>query len=211
MHISINLATQPFEDRRSFVIRWSAITVAVLALTVGLLSLGVLRWQDRRQLDRDLAKINEQRAGLQQERQQTEAVLNEPQNRGTRDHAQFLNGLILRKTFSWTSVFSELEHILPPSVRVTAIRPEVDAENHLSVRMSVESDSRSAALEFVRRIEETREFRDPQLLNERHGSAAEGGGTAVNVNQSQNPNAVTYEVSAEYVPATTAKPGGGAR
>ncbi|MEO8725463.1 MAG: hypothetical protein ABI383_05015, partial [Acidobacteriaceae bacterium] len=92
MHISINLATQPFEDRRSFVIRWSAITAAVLALTIALISLGVLAWQGRRQLDRDLAKVNQQRGGLQRQRQQTEAVLNEPQNRGTRDHAQFLNG-----------------------------------------------------------------------------------------------------------------------
>jgi hypothetical protein len=202
MRISINLATQHYEDRRAFVMRWLAITAAVLAITVGLITLATLRWQDRRQLDRELAQINNQRLELQHERQQTEAVLNQPQNRGTRDHAQFINGLILRKTFSWTSVFSELEHILPAAVRVTAIRPEVDENNHLNIRVSVESESRTAALEFIRRIEETRDFRDPHLLNERHGSAAENGGEAVSVNQNQaqNPNAVTYEISAEYVP-----------
>jgi Tfp pilus assembly protein PilN len=206
MRISINLATQHYEDHRAFVIRWLGITAAVLAITIGLITLATMRWQDRRQLDRELAQINNQRLELQRERQQTEAVLNQPQNRGTRDHAQFLNGLILRKTFSWTSVFSELEHILPASVRVTAIRPEVDQNNHLNIRVSVESESRTAALEFIRRIEETRDFRDPHLLNERHGSAAEnGGGEAVNVNQAQNPNAVTYEISAEYVPGKSSE------
>ena len=198
--LAINLATQPFEDRRAFVLRWGALTAAVAAITLVLLGFAVNQWRDRRQTDRVLAGIAQQHAETQRERQRIENVLNEPQNRGTRDRAQFLNALILRKTFSWTAVFSELEHVLPPSVRVTAIRPEVDENNHLDIRLSVESDNRNAALEFIKRIESTKQFRNPQLLNEHHGQN-EGETVIVPAGQRMpSPNAVTYEIQAEYQP-----------
>ncbi|GAC1658283.1 MAG: hypothetical protein NVS9B15_19870 [Acidobacteriaceae bacterium] len=198
MRIAINLATQPFEDRRAFVLRWSAITTAVLLLALALLTLAFRQGQERRQTDQVFADIEQQRQQVQRERQRTEATLNEPQNRGTRDHAQFLNRVILRKTFSWTAVFSELEHVLPPSVKVTTIRPEVDENNHLNIRLAVESENRAAALDFIRRIESTNQFRNAQLLNEHHGHGEESG--VIPAGQTSNPNAVTYEIQAEYQP-----------
>ncbi len=215
MRISINLATQPFEDRRSFALRWAAITAAVLALTIALIVLSVIQYRNRQQYDRELSQINNQRTQVQKERQQVEVFLNQPQNRGTRDHAQFLNALILRKTFSWTAVFSELEHILPATVQVTAIRPEVDENNHLSVRLAVESESRDGALEFIKRIESTQHFRDPRLLAEHHGAPGEGGDVGGNLSRGngQSSNAVTYEISAEYIPTMVVNAGqnGGAK
>jgi type IV pilus assembly protein PilN len=199
MRISVNLASQPFEDRRSFFIRWGAITGAVLLVTLIFLGFSAKAFYDRRQSDRDLKAIQRQRDTVQRERARYEAFLNEPQNRGTRDHAQFVNALILRKAFSWTAVFSELEHTLPPRVKVTAIRPEVNAENQLSVRLSVESESRDQALDFIKRIETTKQFRDPHLLSEKHGSSD----NAAPGNNQQNPNIVTYEIGAEYVPSQT--------
>ncbi|HEY0565395.1 MAG TPA: hypothetical protein VGC88_07410 [Terriglobales bacterium] len=190
MRISINLATQPFEDRRSAVVRWSAIAVAMLLLTVGLMIWTVHTWHDRRTLDRQLADINGKRQNIALEKQQKEAVLNQPQNRGTRDRAQFLNELIARKQFSWTAVFSELEHILPNAVRIVAIKPDLNENNQLSVQLNVQSDNRGQAIEFIQRIEDTKQFRNAHLIREQHGS-----------NQpNTNPNEITYEIGADYIP-----------
>ena len=83
---------------------------------------------------------------------------------------------------------------------MTAIRPEVDDNNRLNIRLSVESDSRGAALDFIKRIEATKQFRNPQLLNEHHG---QNEGETIVTPAGQRPpsaNAVTYEIQAEYQP-----------
>ncbi len=200
----INLASQPYEDRRAFTFRWAALTAATLALTVALLFLSYLHWQDSRQIDRELAGIDAQQKQAQNERAQIESTLNQPQNRGTRDRATLVNALILKKTFSWTSVFSELEHIMPPTVRVTAIRPVVDETGQINVQLTIVSETREGAIDFMRRIENTHQFRDAHILSEKHGVEDNA--------QNPNPNASTYTVAAAYVaapPAAAGRPSAG--
>ena len=69
--------------------------------------------------DRSLIEQREQQiAARDQQKAKAEEILNLPANRGTRDRAQFLNELFLRKAFSWTKVFEDLERVMPrPAAR----------------------------------------------------------------------------------------------
>jgi type IV pilus assembly protein PilM len=195
--LNINLASQPFRDRRGFLVRWGAVAAAMFLIMAALLSLAVLHWRDRRALDRELARINAHRAELVKEHSEEELFLNEPQNRGTRDRSQLLNSLIARKSFSWTSVFSELERILPTQVRVAAIRPVLTDNNELGVQISVISADPKSALEFIRNIEDTRQFRNAHLLAEQHGNNAND-----QTDVADRGAAITrYDIAADYVPA----------
>ena len=60
-------------------------------------------------LNRELQSLNEKmRSG------NAEAKLNE---------VKLLNDLLLRKSFSWTSVFANLERVMPENVRLISLSP----------------------------------------------------------------------------------------
>ncbi len=53
-------------------------------------------------------------------------MLGLPQNKSVVENSRFLNGLIARKSFSWTRVFMQLEQIMPPKLHVVSISPELE-------------------------------------------------------------------------------------
>ena len=64
-----------------------------------------------------------------------------------------INDMIRRKSISWTRIFSDLEKVLPPNVRVTSIRPQVNSRDQLSLDMTVESESPESVIGFFQELE----------------------------------------------------------
>lgn len=203
MRLNINLATQPYQDVRRFLFRWG-IAVAVLALVSAVLVYAAvsatISW---RSLTRQENELRARIAERDRVRSSAESFLNRPENRSTRDQSQFINALIARKAFSWTQVLSDLEHIVPAGLQVTAIHPEVSEDNQLQLRLTVAGQSRERAIDLVRRLEESQHFRNAEVVNE----AAPGVG-------GQTESGFRFEISATYVPAfelatrSTAQEGG---
>jgi type IV pilus assembly protein PilN len=200
MRITINLASQPFEDAQRFVRQWTLTLGLVTALSLALVAGAISRV---RSWSVEEGRIHELQAQIEQgnkEIAQAQAFLNRPENRDTRDKSLILNELIARKAFSWTEVFTELERIMPPRLHVVSIRPELTPDNQLALRMVVAGESRERALDLVRHMETSPRFRQPQIVAE----ATE--------QQPQNPaDRVQFDISALYAgdnqqPAST--PGG---
>ncbi|HJT00488.1 MAG TPA: PilN domain-containing protein [Terriglobales bacterium] len=166
MRISINLASQPFEDAQRFVRQWSLTLGLVGLLTLVLVVGAVLRLRSWSVEERRIHELQAQLAQGDREIGQAEAFLNRPENRDTRDKSLILNDLITRKAFSWTEVFSDLERIMPPRLHVVSIRPELTPDNQLALRMVVAGESRERALELVRHMEQSPRFRQPQIVAE---------------------------------------------
>jgi hypothetical protein len=163
MRLDINLATHAYEDARQFWIRWGT-GVAVLGIvTVALLTMTILGWYNAR-LDRQ--KLNDLRAQIAErdrERADAEALLNRPENRAMRDKSQYLNELIARKAFSWTQAIEGLEKVMPPRVHLVSIQPQLNEDNQLAIKMLVAGDSTERAIELVRRMEESKHFRETHI------------------------------------------------
>lgn len=189
MRLDINLASHPYEDARSFYLRWGTALFLVLLVTAGLVGFAILEWRGTRDNARKMAEVREQIAKLENERQQNEAILNRPENRGTRDRSQYVNGLILRKSFSWTQVFSDLEKIMPARVHVISITPELKQDRQIAIKMRVAGDSGERTFELARKMEQSRRFRDTQVTNYQDIAPSAGGGDNVQV-----------EISALYIP-----------
>ena len=166
MRLDINLATRPYEDAREFWVRWG-LGVALLALlTLGLLGLAVKGWTKAGRDRHDIAQLQARIAERDQERIKAQAYLDMTVNRSTRDQSQFVNGLIQRKSFSWTRVFEDLEQVMPTNLHVVSLRPELNEQNQMQLDMKVAGDSRGAAVELVHRMEGSRHFQGTQLVQE---------------------------------------------
>jgi Tfp pilus assembly protein PilN len=152
--------------------------VGLLALlTVALLGWTVNDWRKAGKDRQDIARLQAQIAERDNERAQDQAVLDQPANRSTRDQSQFLNGLIQRKSFSWTSVFEDLEQVMPPNLHVVSLRPELNDQNQMELEMRVAGETRSAAIELVHRMEGSKHFQQAQLVSE--SLSGENGTTVV--------------------------------
>jgi Tfp pilus assembly protein PilN len=185
MRSRINLATQPYEDARQFYLQWFGLLLALLVITVALLAVVARQHRASRDIARRVEQERRQIAEVDRERASAEAILNRPENRDVRDKSRFLNALIVRKAFSWTQVFSDLEKLVPPRVRIVSIRPSVNTNSQLEIHLEAIGDSRDKAIELVRRMEEAPSFREAQLRVER---------------PDQNNPGVEFSIVARYIP-----------
>ena len=187
MRIEINLATQPYEDVRRFLTTWGLVVGAVGLLTLGLLGYALQGWVRSGPVRAEMAQLRAQIAALETERRAAEAMAGQAQNRQVRDQSRFVNGLIARKAFSWTQALATLEKIVPARVQVVSIRPELNSQQQLQIRLVVAAGSRGHALDLVRRLEESDRFRNAQVSTE--STETQSGTTDVE-----------FEIVALYVP-----------
>jgi type IV pilus assembly protein PilN len=170
-------------------LRWGLGLVVLLLVTVVLVysaTSALLSW---RTTEKRAALLRQQIAERDHQKQDVEKFLGLPENREMRDRSQFLNGMIARKAFSWTEVFTDLETLVPARLHVLAIRPEVNEDNQLVLRLGVAGSSRDAAIELVRRLEHSPHFQSAQIDSE----------SAVLPQPGQS-DTVHFEISAVYIP-----------
>ena len=197
MRLNINLASQPYEDGRRFWMRWGAILGAAGVVTLALVITAITSWAHARTDRVQIASLEDQIAKCDLEKSTAQEVLGRPENRATRDQSQFINGLIRRKTFSWTQVFSDLEHMMPPELRVTSIHPEMAKDsNQLEIKLNVAGKSRDRALQLIHRMEQSPRFSQPQIKSEQ-GQQGQPNGDLVN-----------FEIASGYLPDKDLPPGG---
>src|SRR5271169_775502 len=190
MRVDINLASQPYEDARSFWLRWGGALVALGILTLLLLTMTVNGWIGARKDRQLISQYEAQSAARDKEKADALALLNLPQNSTTRDRSQFLNDLFQRKAFSWTKAFENLEQVMPPRLHVVSIHPELGPDNELEIKLVVAGDSREHALDLGSKMEDSQHFRETYIEEE---NAQVGNGASAG-------DAVEFHITALYVP-----------
>lgn len=179
MRLDINLATRPYEDAREFWARWGLGVGLLGLLTVVLVTFATIGWVKAGRDRHTILALEQQISDRESERAQAQAYLELEMNRSTRDQSQFVNGLIQRKAFSWTRVFEDLERVMPPSLHVVSLKPELNDQNQLELEMKVAGDNRTGAVDLIHRMEGSKHFQGTQLLTE--GSTEQGGGISATI------------------------------
>jgi type IV pilus assembly protein PilN len=191
MRININLASNPYEAAREYTRRMGLLTAGFALLTMGLLGYILYQRSQTRDVDEKIAAARQEIASLDDEKARALAVLNQPQNRDVADQSQFLNNLFLRKSLSWTRVFTEMEKMMPPNIHVVSMKPEFNRDNLLVLRVVVATSSRDKAVELVKRMEKSPHFRMPQV--EAENTLGEGNAGPVGGN-------IQFEIASIYLP-----------
>jgi hypothetical protein len=187
MRLDINLATHVYEDARRFWLRWGTGVALLGIVTLGLLGLTISGWYNARLDHQKMNGLREQIAERDRERTAAEALLNRPENRAMRERSQYLNELIARKEFSWTQAIEGLEKVMPPRVHLVSIQPQLNEDNQLTIKMVVAGDSTERAIELVKRMEESRHFRETRIEQQQQMSQS-------------GPDSVQTQIGALYVP-----------
>jgi Tfp pilus assembly protein PilN len=151
----LNLSTRPFRGYRLQTLLLSVAFVALVATSV---------WQfiGFKQYSRLTSQIRNEARNAQvdvdvlgHQIDELDAKLSRPEAVDKLSEIQFLNGIIARKAFPWTRIFSDLEELMPETVHLVSLRPDV-ADNgtallHIDVRARSVADwaKFAAALQSV--------------------------------------------------------------
>ena len=153
MKIPINLAREPFRRDRPMLVASAATAVLLMLSLAFLVTLSISERAAARQTQTELDRVQSQRARIRAEQTRLDTQLRRPDNAIVLDRNIMINDMIRRKAISWTRIFSDLEKVLPPNVRVTSIRPQVNSRDQLSLDMNVESESPEPVIAFFQKLE----------------------------------------------------------
>jgi type IV pilus assembly protein PilN len=194
VRLNINLATKPYQDVRRVLLQWGGLVLLLAICTMALVGFAVSSWRESRDVNTKIAALESEIAALDREQAEALAVLRLPQNSSVVETSKFLNGLIARKSFSWTRVFMQLEEIMPPKLHVVSISPELQPKtNTVEVHLTVAGTSRQAAVELVKRLEQSPSFRDARITEESEA------------HEKDSLDTVKFQVTAVYVSKAASK------
>ena len=165
--IRSNLATRPFYNERRVGLWLAAFAVIVVVATV-VNAMWILDYSRTDTELKDAAAADEARAAdLRTEARRLRASVDATRMAATAMDVELANGLIDRRTFSWTELFNRFEATLPVNVRVTAVAPRVENERRVALTLNVSARSVSDIDEFMENLEETGAFTDMLSREER--------------------------------------------
>jgi hypothetical protein len=161
--VPLNLAREPFRHDRPMLVA-SAAACVILIVTLVFLSSGALSERAQSQKTRVvLNAVNRQLTRMQAEQARLESGMRQPANAVVLDRSLLFNDIIRRKSISWTRIFSDLETVLPHNVRISAIHPQVNSKDELSLDMTVEADAPEQVIGFVAKLEGSDVFGSTQV------------------------------------------------
>ena len=166
MRLNINLASQKFEDVKQFYVRWGTAIGLTAVLTVALILLAWLNYSSARSSSERIRELQGKIASLQTERAAAEEVSNRPENHDVTAQKNYWNRQFMRRSFSWTQLFNDLQRIMPARAFVSSVHPEITLDNRLKLSLEIKGDKHDNALELVQRMEKSERFRGTTLTSD---------------------------------------------
>jgi len=154
----INLSTRPFYNDRGVHLVLGLAAAAVLAFTA--FNLWQVYMLSGRQAEVQ-ARLSRAEAQTRQLREQATAVrraINPKELEATVAAAREANLLIERRVFSWTEVLNQFETTLPPTVRISSVRPRVERDGTMRVEVVVLARTVEAVDAFIENLEKRGAF-----------------------------------------------------
>jgi Tfp pilus assembly protein PilN len=162
----LNLSTRPFKPYR-------ATNLGLLVLLLLLIAISARQVYNYQQYSQKAAasreRENDARAKADQLAIDLQA-LNKKMASGNASsklsEVEQLNQLIVRKSFSWTRLFRDLERLIPDDVRLLSLHPAVDEKGQMLLNLDIRGRSLADATAFLRALEQSRLFNDVVLAVE---------------------------------------------
>jgi Tfp pilus assembly protein PilN len=173
--IRLNLATRPLRNKRFYRIAFAASVLVLAGLTAlaGFLSVkyGLAHRKAR-------AEVSELEARIARAGAETSSFLSvaAAAAKSDKEKIDVVNAVIMRKSFSWTALLSELEGALPESSYITSLAPNFAGESAVDLRIRVVSRNLNDLLALVDRLTERKFTRirvDGESTDERGQIASE--------------------------------------
>ena len=163
--LNLNLATRPLRNRRLYTAAERGL-LGALAVLVGLAAFAVVKYggEAARLRSASAAMTRVQTEAQREERRLTVDVRKEEKLNLTR--VNLVNGIIVRKTFRWTTLLSEIEQALPGGSYLTSLSPAFTPEGSVIMSMRVTSRGLDDVLAFINNLT-ARGFKNIQVFGDR--------------------------------------------
>ena len=158
--IRTNLSTRPFYNERA--VHAGLLVAAVLVAGATLFNVSrVLRYSRSDTALATRASQDEAHAAdLRGQAAQLRATIDPRQVEFASTDARQANELIDRRTFSWTELLNLFETTLPDDLRITSVRPKLDAKRGIVLTISIVARSVDEVDRWMEGLEKTGAFRD---------------------------------------------------
>ena len=156
----LNLSTRPFPAYRATNLLLVTVLVVLVALSLWQV-VGFFRFTSLAGVIR-----NEERQGrvdsefLARRLSELQAKLDRPEATAKLNEINFLNGLIARKSFSWTRIFASLENLVPETVHLLSLKPSVTPGGAVFLQIDLRGRSISEVSRFIEALEESPAYDD---------------------------------------------------
>ena len=191
----LNLATQRFP-------RYRTTNIILMGVLIGSLGLGAWQVGEYFLDPPDIATLQTREQGLRvewgdlaQRVAEIEERLGEPESTSQLTELMFLSQIMARKQFSWTLMLREIERVIPTSVQLVGLIPEISETGQVFVQMEARGRTIGDLSEFIENLELTDAFRDVKAFEQEQAIA--GGREEVRL-----------VIGADYVSATLTEVGG---
>jgi Tfp pilus assembly protein PilN len=171
----LNLSTRPFKPYRAANLGLLTLLLVLIAVSIG----QVFNYQQYSSLAsasrQEEMEVRADTDGLTVQVQK----LNEKMSSGNAttklSEVEQLNLILLRKSFSWTKVFANLEKAMPEDVRLLSLRPFVDEQGKIGLTMDIRGRSLADATAFLKTLEQSEIFSEVSLaVQEKKDSTPDG-------------------------------------
>ncbi len=120
----LNLSTRPFRafQLKNFLLIVALVVLTALSIVQGVGFVRYTRFSRLIRGDEQNARVESEALGRRLA--EMDSTLSRPEATAKLTEIEFLNGIITRKSFSWTRIFANLEQIMPDGVHLMSIIPE---------------------------------------------------------------------------------------
>jgi hypothetical protein len=154
----LNLSTQPFPAYRLVNLALFLIFALLLAVSVwqayGFFQFSAMA-RDIRDSERS---IRAEAESLGSHVAALRSTLDQPEASAKLSEIGFLNGLIARKDLSWTRLFANLEEMVPDSVHLVSLSPDISPNGMVTLHLDVVGRSIADVSRFIEALEKSPEF-----------------------------------------------------
>ena len=155
-----NLSTRPFYNIRAVHAALGVLALLVAAMTLLNLAQFVRLSTSERTLGARAQQAEEQAGRLREDARRIRSQIDAKELNQVAAAAQEANDIIDLRTFSWSTLFSEIETTLPENVRLTNFRPLEDQQGRFLINLRVQARRVSDLESFIDALEKTGRFHE---------------------------------------------------
>jgi Tfp pilus assembly protein PilN len=152
---NLNLSTRPFKPYRAANLGLMVLLIVLIAVSV----VQVYTYQHNSSLAADIRdserKAKEESDLLTKQLQDLNAKMYSSNAATKLTQVEFLNQILKRKSFSWTTVFANLERVMPENVYLLTMSPFVDEKGLVGLNIVLRGRTFEDAKEFVSTLEDS--------------------------------------------------------
>ncbi|MFB0565580.1 MAG: hypothetical protein ACETWK_07875 [Candidatus Aminicenantaceae bacterium] len=149
--LSVNLASNPLQNRRFYYLLTGFTGIILILVVIVAINIFINYRLKNRDVKESIANTEQKiRIAQRKEREFTDSITEAAKR--YKGQVDLINGIILRKSFSWVKVFTNLEKSLPDSSYIVSLSPNLISDSIMEMRFKVVSQNLNDLLRFINNL-----------------------------------------------------------